>query len=126
MTTPVSTIHIVRVIDVMPSADERTSSWMLNGAERLIDRRKVETSSTSLNIHATFFTTVRHAATRNFISRRAPRCFTGLLGFPSFSSFRPSVPLFLIRPLYISCLLPLYYRHQTREINECSRHCHGY
>lgn len=55
MATSVSTIHIVRVIDVMLSADGWTSSWTLNGAERLIDHRKVETSSTSLNIHATFF-----------------------------------------------------------------------
>lgn len=35
---------------------EWTSLWTLNGAERLIERRKVETSSTSLNIHAALFT----------------------------------------------------------------------
>lgn len=63
----------------------RTSSWTLNGAERLIDCRKIETSSTSLNIHITRFF-YSHSPCRNFILRRAPGCFTDLLDFFLFVS----------------------------------------
>lgn len=121
---PVSTIHIVRIIDVLLSTagcHRDSHRGPLNAMERLIGCCKVETSSTHSWIFTQyyvcmcFFIVAREALFR----KERVVLFHGSITSSFFFLFLP-VPfsLFYYRSLYIPCSLPLYYPHQAREIDE--------